>query len=153
MSGNIAPGRDGRLSEQLTAFRLRCRRAGLRVTPQRTAVYQALLQTDQHPSAEMVWRTVRQIHPNISLDTVNRTLLSFAEIGLASMMEGSGDPRRFDGNLLDHRHFRCRKCRKIFDLLGPAADDITIPDELNKFVVQKKSVYFEGVCQSCSGNT
>ena len=149
MSGNIGNGPNGGFSEQFADFRVRCHQAGLKVTPQRTAVYQALLMTDEHPSADALWRAVRKVHPNISLDTVNRTLITLSQIGVASIMEGSGDPRRFDGNLDDHQHFRCRKCRKIFDLFVEGGHEVSIPDELDRFIVEKKTVYFEGICDSC----
>jgi Fur family peroxide stress response transcriptional regulator len=78
---------------------MRCREAGLKITPQRLAVYKVLLGSAEHPSAEAVFRKAREVLPNISLDTVNRTLLTLSEIGAALVVEGSGDAKRFDGNL------------------------------------------------------
>ncbi|NIR11159.1 MAG: transcriptional repressor, partial [Candidatus Aminicenantes bacterium] len=88
----------------MEVFQRKCREAGLKVTPQRMAVYKVLIESKQHPSAEMVFRKVREAIPNISLDTVNRTLLTLAEIGAASIVEGTGDVKRFDGKLETHQH-------------------------------------------------
>jgi len=137
------------LNEKLNRFRDRCRQARLRVTPQRLAVYKALIATDDHPSAEMVFRRLRERFPNISLDTVSRTLLTLNEMGAAFIVEGSGDAKRFDGNLVEHQHFKCIKCKRIVDLFIDPFGEIEIPASLKEFVVLKKTVYFEGLCDSC----
>jgi len=68
------------LEEKMRQFQVRCKAAGLKITPQRIEIYRELLLTDEHPSAEMMYEKVRKTLPNISLDTVNRTLLTFNEI-------------------------------------------------------------------------
>ena len=93
------------MEEKLRDFENRCRDNGLKITPQRVAVFKALVSTDAHPTAEEVYTMVRQDIRNISLDTVNRTLLTLAQIGAAYQVEGTGQPRRFDGDLEDHQHF------------------------------------------------
>ena len=71
------------LKEKMESFERKCRKAGLKVTPQRSVVYKVLVRYEEHPSTEMVYRRARKILPNISLDTVNRTLLTLSEIGAA----------------------------------------------------------------------
>lgn len=138
------------VKEKMDAFQAGCRRAGLKVTPQRLAVYKALLETDEHPSAEMVFQRVRGVFPSISLDTVNRTLLTLSEIGAAFVVEGSGDAKRFDGNLENHQHFKCVKCKRIFDFHHKPFDDIPVPKSIGrKFTILRKTVYFEGICDLC----
>ncbi|NQV34696.1 MAG: transcriptional repressor, partial [Phycisphaeraceae bacterium] len=89
------------IEEKLEAFGTQCKEAGLKMTPQRSAIYRFLLQTKEHPSADTVFRNVRLTFPNISLDTVNRTLLTLNRIGAAFVVEGTGDAKRFDANLDD----------------------------------------------------
>jgi len=140
--------------EKMNAFKVSCREAGLKVTPQRMAVYKALIESKEHPSADMVYRKVRKIFPNISLDTVNRTLLTLAEIGAAFIVEGSGDVKRFDGGLEKHQHFKCIKCKRIIDFHYKPFDDITVPRSISeKFTVLKKTVYLEGICDLCKKRT
>ena len=139
------------LKKKMDAFQVRCRKAGLKVTPQRMTVYKTLIESKQHPSADMLYRKVRRIFPNISLDTVNRTLLTLSEIGAASIVEGSGDTKRFDGNLKSHQHFKCVKCKRIIDFHYKPFDSIPVPKTLSrKFTVLKKTVYLEGICDLCS---
>ncbi len=131
-------------------FRHRCRMAGLKITPQREAVYRCLTETDEHPSAEMVYERVRAQMPHISLDTVNRTLLTFSEIGAAFVVEGTGDVRRFDGNMANHQHFKCMKCKRIIDFHHEAFDNIPVPEGLGeKFELLRTTVYLEGICDRC----
>lgn len=135
---------------KLQGFEERCRQNGLKITPQRVAVYKALISTDTHPTAEEVHRMVRQDISNISLDTVNRTLLTLAEIGAAFQVEGTGQPRRYDGGLEDHQHFRCIKCGKIIDFHYEPFDNIEVPQHLKgQFEIMRKTVYLEGICDTC----
>jgi Fur family peroxide stress response transcriptional regulator len=136
--------------EKIDSFQIMCRKAGLKVTPQRVAVYKALIESKEHPSAEVLWRKVRKTYPNISLDTVNRTLLTLAEIGAAFIVEGSGDVKRFDGYLESHQHFKCIKCRRIIDFHHKPFDSIAVPKSIStKYTVLKKTVYLEGICDLC----
>lgn len=128
-----------------------CRKTGLRVTPQRTAIYRELIKTDEHPSAEMLHARVRRIYPNISLDTVNRTLLTLSEIGAAIIVEGSGDARRFDGDVDMHQHFKCIKCKRVVDFCHEPFNNIAVPASIEgRFTVLRKSVYLEGICDLCN---
>ena len=141
------------LDKMSEEFVTRCRESGLKVTPQRTTIYRILVESREHPSAERVYQHVRKELPNISLDTVNRTLLTLNEIGSAFIVEGSGDAKRFDGNLENHQHFKCVKCKRIIDFHHKPFDNISIPKILrNGFKILRKTVYFEGVCNMCSKN-
>lgn len=139
------------MQQKMQTFEAKCHQAGLKITPQRIAVYKALLETNEHPSADMVLNKVRQQMPNISLDTVNRTLLTLAEIGAAFIVEGSGDAKRFDGNPEAHQHFKCIKCKRIIDFHYKPFDNIAIPKNISKkFTTLRKTVYFEGICDLCA---
>ena len=109
-----------------------------------------LVEAKDHPSAEVLWQRVRQVFPNVSLDTVNRTLLTLAELGAAFVVEGSGDVKRFDGGLAKHQHFKCIKCRRIVDFHHEPFDNIELPTELGReFKVLRSTVYIEGLCGAC----
>jgi Fur family transcriptional regulator, peroxide stress response regulator len=137
------------ISRRMADFEQQCRLSGLRITPQRLAIYRQLVTTDEHPSAEWVYRRVRESHPSISLDTVNRTLLTLARIGAAFVVEGSGDAKRFDGAGEGHQHFKCLRCRRIIDFHHEPFDNIQVPEVISRFKVLRKSVYFEGICDRC----
>ena len=138
------------LDKKTAWFTSLCRERGLKVTPQRIAIYRELVKTNEHPSAEMLCEKVRQVFPSISLDTVNRTLLTLNDIGAAFIVEGSGDAKRFDGGLDEHQHFKCVKCKRVVDFYHEPFDNITVPAEIEgRFTILRKSVYLEGVCDLC----
>jgi Fur family peroxide stress response transcriptional regulator len=138
------------LDEKTHWFEGRCREIGLKITPQRVAIYRELLETNEHPSAEILYRKVKRLLPNISLDTVSRTLLTLAEIGAVFVVEGSGDPKRFDGGLQNHQHFKCVKCKRIIDFHHKPFDNVKLPAEISKkFTVLRRTVYLEGLCNLC----
>jgi Fur family peroxide stress response transcriptional regulator len=137
-------------TEKMIEFHDLCRKAGLKMTPQRLAVYKALIRTDIHPTTEEIYQEVRKEMPNVSLDTVNRTLLTLAEIGAAFIVEGTGQARRFDGGMEDHQHFRCIKCGRIIDFHYEPYDNIETPSSIGRCRVLRKTVYFEGYCEACN---
>jgi len=138
------------LDEKTRWFTGHCREAGLKVTPQRIAIYRELLKTNEHPSAEMLYEKVKKVFPSISLDTVNRTLLTLNDIGVAFVVEGSGDAKRFDGGLEEHQHFKCVKCKRIIDFHHKPFDNIRLPAPIAKrFTVLRKTVCVEGICDLC----
>ena len=138
------------LERKIRCFVELCKKNSLRVTPQRIEIYKELVKTNEHPSAETVYEKVRKTYPNISFDTVNRTLLTLSEIGAAFIVEGSGDVRRFDGGMEKHQHFKCVKCKRIVDFHHKPFDVIRLPASIgNKFTVLRKSVYIEGICDMC----
>ena len=139
-----------RTEEGLLSFESICREHGLSITPQRVAIYKELLSSLEHPSAIMIYKKVSEYYPNISLDTVNRTLLTFHKIGLAKAVGGTGDPKRFDPILEPHHHFRCISCGQIIDFRDEFYDALEIPAKIKeKFVVLEKKVHLEGFCDQC----
>ncbi len=148
----MVPGieEDINVDRRISDFEGICRDNGLKITPQRIAVYKALISMDTHPTAEEVYQKVRDEISNISLDTVNRTLHTLSGIGAAFIVEGTGQPRRFDGGLEDHQHFLCIKCGKVIDIHHESFDNIDIPAELKgQFQILRKTVYLEGLCGIC----
>jgi len=131
-------------------FYEKCSQHNLRMTPQRLEIFKVVLKAKDHPSADTLYKRVRKIFPNISFDTVYRTLLSFSKIGIVNLVEGYGEEKRFDPNIYNHHHLRCIKCHKIVDFTCPEYDTIKIPREIkNKFTITGKRVILEGLCTQC----
>jgi Fur family peroxide stress response transcriptional regulator len=136
--------------QQLVLFKQQCQANGIKLTPQRLLIYEELIRTTEHPSAERIYHALKQQFPTISLDTVHRTLDTFCAIGVAAMVEGTGGSKRFEGNLDDHHHARCVKCGKIQDFYHAAYNRLPAPPELPEdFQVFRQTVYLEGLCRAC----
>ena len=138
--------------EWLMRLRDCCRRHGLRVTPQREAIYKELYGSRRHPTAEQMHARIQRRYSSISLDTVNRTLLTFAKIGLVDIVEGYGSPRRYDPNRGSHHHAHCIKCGAILDFESPELDKLKVPAAVRReFKVLNRRVVFSGLCAKCAG--
>lgn len=132
-------------------LRQKLREHRLKMTPQRALIYDELAKSKNHPSADHIHRRVKEAFPDISFDTVNRTLLTFARIGLVDIVEGSGEPRRFDPDKKKHHHFRCIGCRMIIDFDYKPYDELVVPGEIGeRFTIQNTKVLLEGYCDKCA---
>jgi Fur family peroxide stress response transcriptional regulator len=131
-------------------FWRKAKECGLKITPQRTAIFQELLRAKDHPTADDIFKRIVRKIPNISFDTVNRTLSTFSTIGLAKVVEGYGQAKRYDPDLGAHHHFRCVRCGGIIDFCCKDYDDIAVPAEIGeRFTVTGKKVVLEGLCGAC----
>ena len=95
-----------------------CRELGLKVTRQRIVILSDILSAKDHPSAEVVYQRVKSSLPDLSLDTVYRTLRTLTARGYVRRLSAPLDEARFDPDLRPHRHFVCRQCGRIWDLPG-----------------------------------
>ena len=137
-------------TDRKQAFLEICRQYHLKVTPQRVAIYHELLNSDNHPTADTIYRNVKREYPNISYDTVNRTLLTFANIGVVDVVETFGGAKRFDPNVTSHHHLNCTQCGKVIDLYNRDYDNLAVPESVTKqFQVISKRVVLKGICESC----
>ncbi len=134
----------------LDAYQRKSKENGLKRTPQRAAIYREILKAKDHPTAEGIYQRIVKKIPNISFDTVNRTLSTFSKIGLIKIVEGYGQAKRYDPDLAIHHHFRCIRCGRIIDFHNKGYDDLGVPAEISeRFTVTSKKVVLEGLCAEC----
>jgi Fur family peroxide stress response transcriptional regulator len=97
---------------------------------------------------------MKRAFPHISLDTVNRTLLSFADIGLVKITESYNRRKRFDPNPENHHHLSCIRCGKIIDFENKDFDELKIPTDIqDTYMVIGKKVVIECICDTCSSKS
>ena len=137
-------------AEKLDFFIGKCKEHHLKITPQRIAIFEALATAKDHPSADMMYRTIKKQFPNVSFDTINRALLTFSEIGIVDIVEGQGTPRRYDSDTEPHHHFHCTKCGEIIDFHNEGYDRLDVPEDLRQtHTIHKKRVVLYGICSHC----
>ena len=85
-----------------------------RYSRQRELIYNCLLETKEHPTAEMVYQWLLPDNPNLSRGTVYRNLKLLAEDGLLMRMHFPVE--RYDACTRQHPHFCCRVCGAVSDL-------------------------------------
>jgi Fur family peroxide stress response transcriptional regulator len=128
----------------------RCHAAGMNVTPQRLAIYRALLECDDHPRPEALYQRILPHMPTLSLATIYKALEVLEELGVVRAVAVIGDSKRFDANLDQHHHLMCTRCRKVSDLYEENWDRIAPPRNLGGFVAESVSVHVLGTCADCA---
>ena len=127
------------------------REAGLRVTPQRRAVWSAFGdEGDGHLAADEVFVRARRGLPELSRATVYNTLAAFVEAGMLQAVESRGAVLYDPNPDPDHHHFRCRGCDRLYDVPVEGVEALRISGR-EQFVVDHKSVLLRGLCPLCSG--
>lgn len=119
------------MTEQLNHFREYLTSHGLKITPQRLAVFEAVSTLRNHPSVEIIVGFVRQHHPNVSVGTVYNILETFVENGLISKVKSGADIMRYDTVSDKHHHLYTNISARIEDYYDPDLDRM-LEDYFNK---------------------
>ncbi len=116
---------------------------------QREKIYEAVRNSSQHPTAEMIYAQLKPELPVLSLGTVYRNLHQMAAEGRLRQL--SGTVVRFDGIVAPHTHFCCDICGAVTDLEHlPYEAALDLAAEKNGFQVRGHALSFYGVCPACS---
>jgi Fur family peroxide stress response transcriptional regulator len=136
--------------KKINSFVRQCKAVGLNVTPQRLAIYGALVGDETHPSPDTVFRRVRASHPTISRATVYKTLDTFERHGIVSRLTPLHETVRYDPMTSQHHHIICVRCKKVVNLSNEELKVVQIPPRVSR---QNKvlgySVHFNVLCASC----
>ena len=103
---------------------------GKRYSRQRELIYEALRQTEQHPTAEMIYQWLKPANPSLSLGTVYRNLNLLADEGAIRRM--AFPVERYDAKTMPHDAELDRQA-----LLASGHD------------VTGHEVVFHGICTKC----
>jgi Fur family peroxide stress response transcriptional regulator len=90
---------------------------GLKITPQRIAVLDAMKEINGHPTAETVVEHIRKNYPNIAVGTVYKTLETFIEKGLIKKVKTDRDIMRYELTSSSHHHLYCVDSDRIEDFV------------------------------------
>ena len=93
---------------------------GLRSTPHREVVYNVLLKSRYHPTADEVFARVKSDMPAISLATVYNCLERLVQCNLVRQFNFDRGPSRYCPNLEPHAHFQDERSGSIQDIELPA---------------------------------
>lgn len=121
---------------------------GKRYSRQRELIYEALRQTEQHPTAEMIYQWLKPANPSLSLGTVYRNLNLLADEGAIRRM--AFPVERYDANTMPHPHFCCDQCGAVYDLHLPYDAELDRQALLaSGHDVTGHEVVFHGICTKC----
>ena len=97
---------------------------GVRITPQRHAILEYLINSMSHPTADDIYKALEGKFPNMSVATVYNNLRVFREVGLVKELTYGDSSARFDFVTTNHYHVICQDCGKIVDFDYPALDEV-----------------------------
>ena len=136
--------------DQIADFIQKCKTNALSVTPQRLAIYKALLIDKSHPNPECVYNSIKPDFPTISLATVYKTLETFEKHRIISVVTPLHETVRYDAEIEHHHHVVCVKCKKVMDIKDPELEKIEIPDIVKVGnQVLDYDIQFNVICDSC----
>jgi Fur family peroxide stress response transcriptional regulator len=107
-----------------TDLRQRLRTLGLKVTPQRVVIWEAINALGNHPTVEQIVAFLKENHPNIAPGTVYYTLQTYVETGLVKKVKTEKDIMRYDAITTRHHHLYCADSDKIEDYFDEDLDII-----------------------------
>ena len=103
--------------------------ANIRITPQRYAILEYLVESKMHPTADEIYKALADRFPNMSAATVYNNLRLFVKIGFVKELAYGDASSRFDFSNTQHYHAICESCGKIVDLYYPVLDDVEMVAE------------------------
>ncbi len=126
---------------------------GLKVTPQRLAIFRYLANNDNHPTAEIIFDDIQKELPTISQGTVYKTLSVLTDIGVIRELKISNGHSHYDSNTDVHINVICPICSNIADY--QSKDILNFWDQLRKEIGgeitgQRFDIYKK--CDDCTVN-
>lgn len=88
---------------------------GLKVTPQRIAVLEAINRSDNHPTADDIIGFISKHHPSIGKGTVYRVLDTLTGNGIIGKVKTDSGVMRYDPVMSRHHHLYCTDSERIED--------------------------------------
>ncbi|WP_461204716.1 transcriptional regulator PerR [Clostridium sp. DL1XJH146] len=123
----------------------------LKLTPQRIAVFKYLKSTNEHPSAETIYKALQKDYPTMSLATVYKALKTLVSVKLVQELNVGEGNFRYDANVEPHPHIQCIHCGKVDDIMGVSYSSLN--DSIKNYTdyeILSNQVYFYGICKNCN---
>jgi Fe2+ or Zn2+ uptake regulation protein len=139
-----------RKQARIDAFRRLSQERGEPLTEQRLLVLEAVLDLDNHPTADQVHEAVARRDPGVSRATVYRALESLARMGVVAKASHPGRAVRYDSRIESHHHLLCVHCDAVMDFTDERLDGLPLPDTSRLgFEVSEVQVQLRGICRRC----
>lgn len=97
---------------------------GLKVTPQRISILEAIIRLNNHPTAENIIDYIRKNHPNIATATVYKVLDALIENKLISKVKTDKDIMRYDAITEGHHHLYSAESERIEDYFDAELNEL-----------------------------
>ncbi|MCG6142228.1 Fur family transcriptional regulator [Leptospira mtsangambouensis] len=118
------------------------------LTKHRELIFNDLKERKDHPTAKMVFESVRGKADKISFATVYNSLEYLVEHKMVNKLNIESDSVRYDAFLDDHSHLLCSDCGKILDV-PPLKLSVDTDWQGLGFQVKHVDIVVSGTCSSC----
>lgn len=127
------------------------KKTGVRITPQRHAILEYIINTMSHPTADEIYKALEGKFPNMSVATVYNNLRVFRQVGLVRELTYGDASSRFDFITSKHYHVICTNCGKIVDFHYPGLDEVEhLASHVTGFKISHHRMEVYGLCPDCS---
>lgn len=127
------------------------KKTGVRITPQRRAVLRFMIDADNHPTADDVYRALSPDYPQMSVATIYNNLKLLKQTGLVKELTYGDASSRFDFNTETHYHIICSDCGTITDFHYNGLDEVeSIAAKHTDFNVSHHRLEIYGLCPECN---
>jgi Fur family peroxide stress response transcriptional regulator len=106
---------------------------GLKVTPQRFSILEAIITLNNHPTVENIIDFIRKNHPNIATATVYKVLDIMVENKLIRKVKTDKDSMQYDAVLEKHHHIYYSDSDRIEDYFDNELNEL-----LEKYFKEKQ---------------
>ena len=121
-----------------------------KLTPQRDAVLQVILNREDHPTANEIFEAARQRLPTISHATVYNSLRYLKDAGLVHEIKFGDSASRYDRETDRHDHAICNECGKLVDFdLPQTAELMQAAARKSRFKPESVHLTLRGLCADC----
>ena len=125
---------------------------GIRLTPQRLAIAEVVINSADHPTVRDIFERVRAFFPYVTIATVYSTLSTLEAVGIVRELPFSRQSR-YDANLDPHANLVCIGCDTVIDA-DVGRETVTELERIIStdvgFHVASQRVDFYGWCSGCS---
>ena len=138
------------LTQQELVDRLRTR--SVRVTPQRLAIAEAVLNSTDHPTVQQIYERVRNNFPSMTLATIYSTLGVLERSGLIQELPFER-MSRYEPNMEPHVNLVCIGCENVMDADSGQEAVVRLKNRIlneSNFQVAWQRVDFYGWCPNCA---
>lgn len=139
------------MDERIQTLVKKLRARECRITPQRLALLELLINSEDHPSAGQLYDQLKPKFPTMSLATVYKTLNLLKEMGEIREIGFSDGDNRYDAvKPFSHAHLICTQCRSIIDADVPALfDEEQALAARSGYRITGHRFDFFGICPKC----
>jgi len=136
----------------LSDFKDVLRKEGLKITPQRIAVLEEIINNGGHRESEDVYMAIKTRKTHVSRATVYRTLDILVQHGFARKLNLGDGRARYEPKIDSphHDHMICNNCGKIIEFVNHEIEKIQ--EEIAKhhqFILQQHIHQLFGICKEC----